>query len=55
VSKECARAEGMLKNEKFVRKSPEAKVREELEKLEKYKQMKEQVCERLASLRARQA
>lgn len=55
LAKEIARAEGMLKNEKFVSKAPEAKVREEREKLEKYKQMKEQVCERLASLRARQA
>ena len=54
LTKEIARGEGMLNNEKFVSKAPEAKVQEEREKLEKYKQMKEQVCGRLASLREKQ-
>ena len=53
LSKEITRAEGMLKNEKFVSKAPEAKVQEEREKLEKYRQMKEQVSERLAGLKAK--
>ena len=53
LSKEIARAEGMLKNERFVSKAPEAKVQEEREKLEKYRQMKEQVSERLDGLKAK--
>lgn len=53
--KEIARAEGMLNNEKFISKAPEAKVQEERAKLEKYRQMKEQVSERLLSLKAKQA
>ena len=53
LHKEIARAEGMLKNEKFVSKAPEAKVQEEREKLEKYRQMLAQVEERLAGLRKR--
>ena len=53
LKKEIARAEGMLGNEKFVSKAPEAKVEEEREKLEKYRQMLAQVQERLAGLRAR--
>lgn len=55
LQKEIARAEGMLGNEKFVSKAPEAKVQEEREKLEKYRQMKAQVSERLESLKAKQA
>lgn len=51
--KEIARAEGMLGNEKFVSKAPEAKVKEEQEKLEKYRRMLAQVQERLAGLKAR--
>ncbi|NLL80571.1 MAG: valine--tRNA ligase [Clostridiales bacterium] len=47
---EIARAEGMLKNEKFLSKAPEAKVAEEKEKLEKYTQMLEQVKLRLQQL-----
>ncbi len=54
LTKEIARAQGMLNNEKFISKAPEAKVREEREKLEKYKQMKEQVCVRLESLKSKQ-
>ena len=53
LKKEIARAEGMLGNEKFVSKAPKAKVEEEREKLEKYRQMFAQVQERLAGLRAR--
>ncbi|MEG1716396.1 MAG: valine--tRNA ligase [Lachnospiraceae bacterium] len=48
--KEIARADGMLHNEKFVSKAPEAKIKEEQDKLEKYSQMMQQVKERLESL-----
>lgn len=51
LTKEIARAKGMLANEKFVSKAPEAKVREEKEKLEKYSQMLSQVQERMAGLK----
>ena len=47
---EIARAEGMLKNEKFLSKAPQAKVEEEKEKLRKYTGMLEQVRQRLAQL-----
>lgn len=53
LHKEIARAEGMLGNEKFVSKAPEAKVQEEQKKLEKYRQMLAQVQERLAGIKAR--
>jgi len=53
LAKEIARAEGMLKNEKFVSKAPEAKVQEEREKLDKYRQMKEQVSARLDGLKSK--
>ncbi len=48
---EMARAEGMLKNERFLSKAPEAKIVEEKEKLIKYTQMREQVILRLGQLR----
>lgn len=51
LGKEIRRAEGMLANEKFVSKAPAAKVQEEREKLEKYRQMLAQVKERMAGLR----
>ena len=51
LNKELARSEGMLSNEKFVSRAPEAKIAEEREKLEKYRQMMAQVQERLAQLR----
>ncbi len=51
LNKEIARARGMLSNEKFISKAPEAKVAEEKEKLEKYTQMLEQVQERMAGLK----
>ncbi len=54
LGKEIARAEGMLKNEKFVSKAPETKVMEEREKLETYKQMMEQVQERLDGIKKKQ-
>lgn len=50
LNKEIKRAEGMLSNEKFVSKAPEAKVQEEREKLEKYRQMLSQVRERMEGL-----
>ena len=50
LTKEIRRAEGMLANEKFVSKAPEAKVQEERGKLEKYTQMLAQVKERMAGL-----
>ena len=53
LKKEIARADGMLKNEKFISKAPEAKVQEEREKLLKYRQMMEQVNERLEGLKSR--
>ena len=51
LKKEIKRAEGMLSNERFISKAPEAKVQEEREKLEKYTQMLEQVQERMAGLK----
>ena len=52
LTKEINRARGMLSNEKFVSKAPQAKVDEEKAKLEKYTQMMEQVKERLEALKA---
>ncbi len=49
---ELARVNGMLNNERFMSKAPEAKVAEERAKLEKYTHMMEQVRERLGQLRA---
>ena len=51
LEKEIARSKGMLNNEKFVSKAPEAKVQEERDKLVKYEQMMHQVQERLAGLK----
>ncbi len=47
---EIKRAEGMLSNERFISKAPEAKVNEEKAKLEKYRTMLAGVEERLAHL-----
>lgn len=47
---ELARVNGMLSNERFVSKAPEAKIAQEKEKLEKYTQMMEQVKARLEQL-----
>ena len=51
LDSELARVNGMLANEKFLSKAPEAKINEEKEKLVKYTQMKQQVVERLAQLK----
>ena len=48
--KEIARANGMLKNEKFMSKAPEAKVQEERDKLARYEKLYAQAEERLPSL-----
>ncbi|MBQ7925784.1 MAG: valine--tRNA ligase [Lachnospiraceae bacterium] len=48
---ELARVNGMLSNEKFISKAPEAKIAEEKEKLAKYTQMMEQVESRLGQLK----
>ena len=47
---ELKRVDGMLSNEKFVSKAPEAKINEEKEKQAKYNMMMSQVRERLAQL-----
>ena len=47
---EIKRSNGMLSNEKFISKAPEAKVNEEKEKLKKYEGMLKEVSERLAAL-----
>ena len=52
LTKELARSNGMLTNEKFLSKAPQAKVDEEKAKLEKYQQLMDQVRERLAQLQA---
>ena len=51
LTKELARSRGMLANEKFLSKAPEAKVAEEKEKLAGYEQMMAQVEERLSSMK----
>ena len=48
---EIKRSNGMLNNERFISKAPEAKVQEEKDKLVKYEQMLKEVTERLASLK----
>ncbi|MCI5899769.1 MAG: valine--tRNA ligase [Firmicutes bacterium] len=50
LTKELARVNGMLNNERFMSKAPESKVAEERAKLEKYTQMMAQVKERLSHL-----
>ena len=47
---ELARVNGMLSNERFLSKAPQAKIDEEKEKLAKYAQMMEQVKTRLQQL-----
>lgn len=51
LDSEIARVNGMLNNERFMSKAPEAKVQEEKDKLTKYTQMMVQVKEQLAHLR----
>ena len=50
LNKELARVNGMLSNEKFISKAPEAKINEEKEKKAKYETMMEQVKAQLAHL-----
>ena len=50
LSGELARVNGMLNNEKFMSKAPEAKVAEERAKLEKYTAMMAKVEEELKAL-----
>ena len=47
LEKELARVNGMLSNERFISKAPQAKIDEEKAKLEKYTQMMAQVKERI--------
>lgn len=49
--KEIKRAEGMLSNEKFISKAPQAKVDEEKEKLNRYTNMYEEILDRLENLK----
>ncbi len=51
LDKELARVNGMLSNENFVSKAPEAKINEEKEKKAKYEQMKEQVVSQLENFK----
>lgn len=51
LEKELARSKGMLSNERFLSKAPEAKVQEEKDKLAGYEQMMAQVKERLAQMK----
>ena len=46
---ELKRVNGMLSNERFISKAPQAKVDEEKAKLEKYTNMMQQVVQRLAA------
>ena len=55
LAKEIARADGMLKNERFMSKAPQAKIEEEQKKLETYREMMAKVQERLKGLKARQS
>lgn len=50
LTKELNRVKGMLENEKFLSKAPEAKIQEEKEKMSKYSQMMKQVMARLEQL-----
>ena len=50
LEKELARSKGMLSNEKFISKAPQAKVDEEKAKLEKYEQMMAEVVARLEQM-----
>ena len=50
LNSEIARCEGMLANERFISKAPQAKVDEERAKLDKYKQMLEEVKKQIEKL-----
>jgi len=51
LSSEISRASGMLANDNFRKKAPEAKVHEEEDKLANYREMYDQVMERLNTLK----
>lgn len=51
LESELKRVNGMLNNERFISKAPEAKIKEEEEKKKKYSNMMEQVIERLDNLK----
>ena len=53
LKSEIGRAEGMLKNERFVSKAPEAKVQEERDKLDRYRQMLTEVSRQIEKLQSR--
>ncbi|MCF0110308.1 MAG: valine--tRNA ligase [Erysipelotrichaceae bacterium] len=50
LEKEIARSNGMLSNEKFISKAPQAKIDEEKAKLQKYEEQYRIVTERLAKM-----
>ena len=50
LNSEIARCEGMLANERFISKAPQAKVDEERAKLDKYKQMLDEVNKQIDKL-----
>ena len=50
LESEVERATKMLSNPGFVNKAPEAKINEEKEKLAKYKEMLQNVIERLSNM-----
>ncbi len=51
LTKEIARAEGMLNNPNFVNKAPEKKIQEEREKLQKYQDMMAKVRQQLEQMK----
>ena len=51
LEKEVLRGEKMLSNPGFINKAPESKVKEEKEKLSKYKEMLENTIERLNGMK----
>lgn len=50
LEKELARSRGMLGNEKFLNKAPQAKIEEEKKKLEEYEKMMSEVLKRLSQM-----
>ena len=50
LEKELARSHGMLNNEKFLSKAPQAKIDEEKKKLAEYEKMMAEVEKRLAQM-----
>ena len=50
LEKELARSHGMLNNEKFLSKAPQAKIEEEKKKLAEYEKMMSEVTQRLAQM-----